>query len=145
MRRLFTLATALVLAFALSIGGIGAFAQDGAKKVKTKVSIKFVAGAPATGPYDQPGADKFKGKVRPKTKSRKIKRKCRKNRTVKVKRVGSGTIGTDKTNKKGRYKVVVANAPADQYFAKAKKKVVRVKGKRVVCKKGKSKTITVPG
>ena len=120
----------------LVAGTIGAGLANGAakKKVKTKVTISF---------QGSDYGDSFSGKVKPKAKG-KIKKKCRKGRTVTVRQVGGGKVGTDKTNKKGRW-IVSAGGFVDpgQYRAKAKKKKVKVGGSEVVCKRGKSRKITV--
>ena len=53
-------------------------------------------------------------------------------------------VGGDKTNKKGKWSVNVGGlADPGKYFAEAKKKKVKVGGKKGVCKKDKSKTVTV--
>ena len=127
---------ALVAVLAVGLIG-GGFAAAAVKKFPTKVTINFVAA-------DAYHADKFKGKV----KSRKAL--CRKKRKVTVFRVKSGPdvkYGTDLTNKKGKYVVTkgdATHAKAGNYYAKAKKKVKHKNGNKIVCKKGKSPTITVP-
>jgi hypothetical protein len=56
--------------------------------------------------------------------------------------------GTDKTNKKGNYLVTkgdASHARSGKYYAKAKKKTkTKANGDKIVCKSGKSKTVTVP-
>jgi hypothetical protein len=121
----------------LVAGALGTGMATGAsqKKIKTKVTISF---------QGSDYGDSFSGKVKPKANG-KLKRKCRKGRKVTVRQVGGSKVGTDKTNKKGKWVVSVGGlADPGQYRAKAKKKKVRFKGRVVVCKKGKSKPITVP-
>jgi hypothetical protein len=127
-----TVAIAVIAALAVTLVG-GGFAAASTKKFPTKVTINFTSGT-----Y----ADKFNGKV----KSRKAL--CKKGRKVTVFRVKSGAdakFGTDKTNKKGKYVVAPGKkAAAGNYYAKAKKKVKKKNGNKIVCKKGKSPTISVP-
>ena len=126
-----------VLIAVLVAGTIGAgLANGAAKKVRTKVTISF---------QGSDYGDSFSGKVKPKAKG-KLKKKCRKGRRVTVRQVGGSKVGTDKTNRKGKWFVSVGGlADPGQYRAKAKKKKIRFKGSEVVCKKGKSRPITVPG
>ena len=134
----------------LVVGLIGSGFATGAskKKVKTKVTIAF---------QGSDYGDKFKGKVKAKPKKvsgkakKKLKKKCQKKRKVIVfQKVAGGKerIGGTKTNKKGKYvRNVGGLADPGKYFAQAKKKKVKVKtssGKlKGVCKKGKSKRVTV--
>jgi hypothetical protein len=141
MRKLTVLVIALVGTLALS--GIAASAKQNKVKVKSKVTLRYVPGE--YGSYPPYYADAvFKGKVGIKGKnvSSKAKKKCKKRRTVVVKQVGGGKFGTTKTNKTGRYSVDATDPYTEpgQFVAKAKKKV---KGK-FVCKKAKSKPVTVP-
>jgi hypothetical protein len=129
---------ALVAVLAVSMVGGGFAGAATVKKFPTSVTINFVAG-------DAYHADKFKGKV----KSR--KKACRRHRKVTVLRKKPGPdakYGSDFTNRKGKYVVTrgdATHARAGKYYAKAKKKVkVKSNGTKIVCKKGKSKTITVP-
>jgi hypothetical protein len=104
------------------------------------VTIKFDPGG-SSDPYDPYAESRFHGKVGSK------KKKCRKGRTVKVIEVGEGPIGSDKTNKDGKYSVPGGGAlgPGDydephSFKAKVKKKK---KGK-FICKAAVSDTIQVP-
>jgi hypothetical protein len=129
---------AIVLVAALALGTIGGgFAAASTKKFPTQVTINFTAGNP---PYYT--ADKFKGKVKS------AKKLCKKKRKVTVFRKKSGpdvAFGSDKTNKKGKYVVAPGkHAPSGKYYSKAKKKVKHKNGNKIVCKKGKSPTISVP-
>jgi hypothetical protein len=133
----FSRTTVYALAAVLIVGGIGAGLATGApkKKAKTKVTIKF---------QDTDYSDSFTGNVKAKAKGKgkkKLKRKCKKKRTVSLVRKGAGKVGTDRTDKKGRWGIPVGgSADPGQYIAKVKKKKA---GKKGVCKKGKSKTVTV--
>jgi hypothetical protein len=124
----------LALIGVLGLGGLVAYGADPVK-VKSKVTISYAA-----------ATNTFNGKVKPKNATPSQKRKCRKGRTVIVKRVGVGTVGQDKTNRQGRYTVPGGAFVPDEYeepgqfFAKAKKKR---KG-NVICKKARSRTITAP-
>ena len=90
---------------------------------------------------DKPYA-KFSGEVGSEKKS------CRKNRTVTVKsKVTGDTVGTDQTNKKGKYRVDAdlaqgeygPYAPTGNYRVKAKKLVKeKNSGKKVVCKRART-------
>ena len=126
----------LALVAMISALAMGALSADAAKvkKYNTQVTINFVGGT-----Y----GDKFNGKVKSPNK------KCRKGRTVVVKRNESGSdpkIGTDKSNKKGKWEVDVGGlAPAGKYYAIAKKKNLGKKnGVKQICKKARSKSVTVP-
>ncbi|MEO7197215.1 MAG: hypothetical protein ABIZ50_01950 [Solirubrobacterales bacterium] len=82
----------------------------------------------------------FKGAVSSK------KKLCKKGRKVKVKNVDTGqTFGEKKTDKAGNYGIAAgAGAAKGTYIAKVKKKVKTKKnGGKIVCKKAKSKTVTV--
>lgn len=141
MKKLTVLVIALV--GTLALGGIAASAAQNKIKVKSKVTLRYVPGEYGTSPPYYADA-LFKGKVSVKGKnaSSKAKKKCKKRRTVVVKRVGGGKFDTTKTNKNGRYSVDATDAYTEpgQFVAKAKRKV---KGK-FVCKKAKSKRVTVP-
>ena len=74
---------------------------------------------------------------------------CEQNRTVKVKRVEPGkdpTIGKDTTDSNGDYSVTIGGTvPAGDYYAKAKKKVLKKTAQHHhVCDAKKSNTIPVP-
>jgi hypothetical protein len=127
-----------VTAAILVVAAVGAgVATAHKKKIKSTVTIawddNFVP------PYDE--GDRFEGNVGSK------KKKCRKDRKVKVFRTqGNQLIGTDQTNNQGRYVVAVGReaSPGD-YFAKAKKKLIKKNKKhKHVCKKAISPTIMVP-
>jgi hypothetical protein len=135
----------VVLVATMVLGGIAASAADDKVKVKSKVTLKYKAGQYGDPPYYGFPNAIFKGKVGVKggkNISSKAKKKCKKKRTVVVKQVGGGKFGSTKTNKTGRYSLDASDAytqPGD-YVAKVKKKK---KGK-FVCKKAKSKPVTVP-
>ena len=113
------------------------------RQVKTKVTITFKG---------SDYGDSFTGRVKAKAKGtpsvkRKLKRKCVKRRKVVVFRkltTGKQRIGKTRSNRRGRW-VRSINGLADpgRYFAKVKRKKIRYKGKRYVCKKGRSKRILV--
>ena len=144
-------ATVYALIAVLAVGLVGSGLATGAgKKVKAKTKVTIRAQG---SDYD----DKFLGKAKAKPKKvsgkakKKFKKKCKKKRKVTVFHKVSGgkeKVGSRKSNKKGKWTVKV-NGLADpgKYFAVAKKKKVKVKtnaGKRKgVCKKGKSKKVTV--
>jgi hypothetical protein len=122
-----------VLALAVMLVG-GVVVANGAapKKVNTKVSIKGAGGSPPTA---------VKGKVRAKRHGNTV-RKCVKKRTVIVKHAGE-KVGRDKTNRKGKYRVPVDTySEPGNYKAIAKKKTK--KHGKIVCLKGRSRTITLP-
>lgn len=129
---------ALALVAALGLGTIAAVAAK-PKKVKSTVTIRFDPGQQSN-PNDYSNSS-FKGKVGSK------KKKCRKGRSVTVKEVGVGNVGTDKTDKKGKYRVPAGHVmEPDEYsefstfYAVAKKKR---KG-NTICKKAKSPIIVAP-
>jgi hypothetical protein len=129
MRKLL-IAVASVVAFAALGLGVAA-AHDNSSK--TKVTIAYHLG-PA--PYYE--GTNFHGKVKS------HHHKCIKHRKVTVKRKKSGNdqkIGSDKSNNKGKWKVLTGPVPSGKYYAVAKKKTL---GNGHVCKKGKSPTIAVP-
>ena len=100
------------------------------KKVTTHATINFT-----TSTYSAA----FKGKVKSK------KAACRKKRKVVVIRKDNPNvkIASTKSNKKGKWHTDLGGTPpAGDYFAKEKKK--KIKHGTVVCKKGKSPTISVP-
>jgi hypothetical protein len=122
-----------VLALALTLVGSVVVANGASpRKVNTKVSIKAAGTAPNT---------VLKGKVRAKKNGNTV-RKCVKQRKVIIKHAGE-KVGSDKTNKKGKYRVGVDyySEPGD-YKAVAKKK--KKNHGQLICLKGRSKTITLP-
>jgi hypothetical protein len=140
-------ATIYALIAVLVVGLVGSGLASGAEnkvKVKTKVTMKLVG---------SDYGDKFTGKVKAKPKNvsgkakKKFKKKCKKKRKVTVfQKVAGGKerVGADKTNKKGKWSVNVGGlADPGRYFAQAKKKNVKVGSAKGVCKKGKSKKVTV--
>jgi hypothetical protein len=121
----------------LAVGAIGAGMATGAKKKSRTKAISFQSSA-----Y----GDSFSGKVKSKGK-KKIKKKCKKGRNVIVIRKAGNQkqkIGKTKSKKKGRWALDVGGlAEPGNYFAKVKKKVKKKGGNKIVCKKGKSPTISV--
>jgi hypothetical protein len=141
MKKLTVLVVALVAT--LAFGAIAATAAQDKVKVKSKITLKYKAGEYGDPPYYGYPEAVFKGKVGVKggkNISSKAKKKCKKKRTVVVKQVGGDKFGKTKTNKTGRYSLDASDAESGQYVAKVKKKV---KG-NIVCKKAKSKKVTVP-
>ena len=119
----------LVVAMALSLCvGFAALAVANTKKVSTKVSINFKAGS-ATAPYTQ---DVFSGEV-------KAKKGCKKGRKITLNGPSSGST---KSSSNGSWSIST-NAASGTYSATAKKKVIKKKHGKIVCKKGTSPTITV--
>jgi hypothetical protein len=123
----------------LAVGAIGTGVAGAKKtKVKSKATISFQSSA-----Y----GDSFSGKVKCKGK-KKAKKKCKKGRKViVVHKVGNQKekIGKVKSKKKGVWSFDVGGlAEPGNYFAKVKKKVKKKHGNKIVCRKGKSPTITVP-
>jgi hypothetical protein len=125
-----------VTAAILVVAAVGAgVATAHKKKIKSTVTIQW---SDNDDPYDATG-ETFSGDVGSK------KKKCRKGRQVTVKEQGGVSVGTDKTNKQGHYRIVVGNADSGAYFAKVKKKVIKKNQKhKHVCKKARSDTISVP-
>jgi hypothetical protein len=121
----------------LAVGAIGAGVATGAKKkVKSKSSISVQSST-----Y----GDSFSGKVKAKGKAKKkVKKKCKKGRNVVIKQAGGGKLGNVKSKKKGVWSFNVGGeAEPGNYFAKVKKKVKKKGDNKIVCRKGKSPTITV--
>src|SRR5436190_19938429 len=128
MKKLLALAlVAVLLATSLVTGpALGA----GTKKFRTHVTINF---------SQTTYSSKFFGKVKSK------KAACRKKRKVLVfrKNTPNVKIAKTKSNKKGKWHTNLSGTPPPgKYFAKAKKK--KLHHGTVICKKGKSPTITVP-
>jgi hypothetical protein len=125
-----------------TVGAVGSTIATGAgkKKVRTKVTITHHA---------TDYGDKFAGKVKAKSRQvpRRVKRKCQKRRKVVVfHKVAGGKerVGATRTNRRGRWvRNVGGEAEPGKYFAKAKRKTIKKQGKKIVCKKGKSKRIAV--
>ena len=129
MKRVLVIATALNVCVAFC----AAFAVANTKKVNTKVSINFAAGN-STDPYTPYTEDVFSGDV-------KAKKGCKKGRKIKLK--GPAT-GSTKSANNGSWEISVCTAPDGTYKAVAKKKTIKKKHGKIVCKKGTSPSITVP-
>ena len=100
-------------------------------KVKTKVTLKYAESTTGTPPYEEQTATFF-GKV-------KAKKGCKKGRQVKVPGAGTTRSAND-----GKYEISLSDPAAPgTYRAKVKKKKIQKNGKKIVCKKGKSKPVTV--
>lgn len=127
MKRLTLTALALVALLGIGLASIaGAAPKGGAKPVKTKLTLKYTD---STDPYSE---SKFSGRA-------KTKKVCRPNRKVSIKGVGKA-----KTNRRGGYSISAGSGVAPgTYRAVVKKRVIKKNGNRVVCKKGKSKPVTV--
>jgi hypothetical protein len=122
----------------LVVGAVGAGVVTAhKKKIKSTVTISWTDNV--VGPYDE--GDRFAGDVGSK------KKKCRKDRVVEVKRVGGSTVGSDQTNDQGHYRLQLTAPPeaaSGEYFAKAKKKLLKKNNKhKHVCKKARSPAIAV--
>ena len=148
-----TLSLVLALLAVVAIGGVAtatAGKKNNKEKVDSTVTLKYQG--TSTDPYspDYNQAPIFKGRVRAGGKASKQARKlCKKRRTIKVKPTQGGVFAKTKTNKKGRYSVSAAGVMSgDEYFAKvAKEKYKKGKGKKkkkIICKSGKSGTVTIP-
>ena len=133
--RKFTLIT-LALAATLAFGGFVATAAT-KKTYGTGLSIRYSSGS-AIDPSDPFASAAFKGKVRS------DKRQCKKKRTVVITERGGGKIGKTRSAQNGSYAVDTPGFGPGKYYAKAKKKTIKKKNKKIVCKAGKSPTITVP-
>lgn len=77
------------------------------------------------------------------------KNKCAKQRKVKVVRKRGGskeTIGTTKTDGKGKFKIALVGASLEKgkYLAFARKRSFQSSGNRIVCEAAKSKSLRVP-
>lgn len=131
----FTLIT-LALAATLAFGGFVANAAT-KKTFGTGLSIRYSSGS-STDPSDPFANARFTGKVRS------DKKQCKKRRAVEITERGIGKIGKTRSAKDGSYTVKTPGFGPGRYYAKAKKKTIKKKNKRIVCKTGKSPTITVP-
>ena len=119
----------MALIACLALGSVSmAVGNQGVKKVKTKVTLNYTKkGNP---PYNQ---SEFSGKV-------KAKKKCKKHRKIKI-----PGVGKTRSAKNGTYSISLNSAaPSGTYQATAKKKKIRKHHKKIVCKRGKSNTVTVP-
>lgn len=124
-------ATAVGLGMALPL--LAASPAEAAKTVKVKSSVTI-------GGYDGSNIDKvvFWGKV----KAKKQKKVCRTKRTVKLSQTTDKIVaGKAKTNKSGKWKVTFDGNKIDpgDFKVQVAKKIVKVKGKKVVCKAAKMK------
>lgn len=77
------------------------------------------------------------------------KKKCTKQRKVKVVRKRSGskeTVGTTKTDSKGKFKIALVGASLEKgrYLAFARKRSFQKGGDKVVCEPAKSRPLRVP-
>jgi uncharacterized membrane protein len=137
MRKL--IAGALALCAVLAVGTLAdAATKKKPKKVETRAGIAYAPGVDDPyDPYDQAYSKAtFSGKVKVDAQG-KAKKKCLKGRTVKIR-----GIGRDRTNRRGRYSISAgsADAPPRNYRAVVKTKQ---RGKKLVCKRGRSGRITV--
>ncbi len=141
MRRLSLIALALVACLAVGSMTTALAGPVQTKRIKSKVTIAYHADPPAPGSYPQDNY--FFGKVKARKKA------CRKGRRVSVKKTfTSEKIGKTLTNKKGRYRISAGffggtGAPAGTYRARAKKKTIVRNGKRIICKRARSKKLTL--
>lgn len=117
---------------------VGVFAFSGVAQAKTKrvdsdISLRYV---PGDSFYEE--NDVFKGRVNSK------KRKCERERKVRLIQKGVGQVGRDETNRRGRYKIALDNAGDGRYVAKVKRKTYRKNnGNKVVCRRAKSNVVVV--
>ena len=124
MNRRFAIVMALVACLAL--GSVTMAVGASTVKVKTKVTLTFAK--TGTPPYNQ---SVFSGKV-------KAKKGCKKNRKVSI-----PNVGKTKSDGSGNYSISTGAVPAGTYQATAKKKKIKKNGTTIICKKGKSNTVTV--
>lgn len=120
--RLARVALAAVAALAVTV--TAAVPAHAAEKPKTKVKITKIKSSKAKG-----------------TVSSKVRR-CEKARKVKLYLIDEYTnirVGKAKTKRSGKWKVKESLEPG-RYYAKAKKKKIRVHGKKVTCKADESPT-----
>ena len=129
MKKFLVIATALTVCVAFC----AAFATANVKKVNTKVSINFAAGN-STDPYTPYTEDVFSGGL-------KAKKGCKKGRKITL---NGPVTGSTRSANNGSWAISVGTAPAGTYTATAKKKVIKKKHGKIVCKKGTSPSITVP-
>jgi len=113
---------ALVLALSVLAPATGA---SGTKKVKTSTGDLFV------------DADSVNGTISSK------RAECESGRKVKLRVAsGGGVIGTDKTDKKGRWAITI-QLGVGSYYAKVEKVSKSGKQGKVLCQGAKSKTIAI--
>ncbi len=120
---------ALLLSALLALSLLGpSYAPGAVPKFKTKITIF------------QGDASNFHGKVRSK------KAACRKHRKVKLQRddpytpAGFSTIGSTRSNRKGKWKVLTTPISGDKYRARVLKK--KLKHHKGICKARTSRVIT---
>lgn len=108
-------------------------------EVDSEITLKFKEGVDDGDDYYEEGeGDRFTGKVS-------ANKKCQEDRKVKVFAKKGGRVGKDKTDKQGRYTVVVENAAPGRYFAEVKKKTYENKKgtKKIVCQAASSDKVKV--
>jgi hypothetical protein len=121
MRKITILVIALV-----SVLVLGAVTQAvGAKVVKSKSSISASYSPGSGDPYFEDA--KFKGKVKSK------KAPCVKKRKVVVKTRAGEKVGSDLTNKQGKFAVDASGFGPDKYDVNLKKSTVKKGGKKYKC------------
>ena len=137
MKKISTVAIALVAVLALSAVTATAAKNNKTKKFDSTVTLKYKEGG-STDPYAPYEEAVFKGKIES------GKGFCFKKRKVKVKgKGGIGTVGSDQTNDSGRYRIDASGFGPGDYKAKAvKKKKKKKNGGKIICKSAKAK-ITV--
>lgn len=135
MKKISVLMAALIALFAFA--AVASAGKKDTKKFQSTITVKYKQGG-STDPYDPYTEAAFKGQVKS------DKKFCEVNRKVKVKsKDGLGTVGSDETNDKGRYRVEAGGWGPGDYKAKAVRKVKKKKnGGKIVCKSA-SADITV--
>ncbi len=133
MKRSIRSTVAFAVGLGLAVPLLTAAPAEAARTVKVKSQVT-IAG------FDGSDIDavKFWGKV----KVKKQKKVCRTKRTVKLTQVDDQILaGKTKTNKRGKWTIKFDgdNVEPGDFRVQVTKKVVRVKGTKVVCKGAKSK------
>ncbi len=128
MKRSIRSVVAMTVGLGLAVPLLTATPAEAAKTTKVKTDVT-IAG------YDGDNADRvvFWGKAKPK----KQKKVCRTKRKVTLTQIEQGLVaGKDTTNKKGEWRLSFDGDKIDPgtFRIKVAKKVVKVKGKKVVCK-----------
>ncbi len=124
MKKPFVLVAAI--AAVVGFGAVAAVAKE-TINVKTSVTFKYHPNDPS---YPLEGGS-FSGSV-------KAKEGCQGGRKVVV-YDPSKEIGSDTSNARGRYKIkFIAEAGGPSFHAKAKEKIIKANGDKIVCKPGTS-------
>jgi len=133
MRRLLT--TALALAAWLAVAPVASAGTGETTRAKTQAKLSYSS----SGESDSGESFVLRGKVKSRGGDTQARRLCRKGRKVSV--PGAGRA---RTSRKGKFAIRLPDlSPAGTYRAKLKRKIVRIRGERIVCGKAKSKKLRV--